>query len=187
MGDDILIRRAGPGDWAAVAELHSESWRSAYRGIYADSYLDGPVREDRRAFWREALAAWDADEDPVWLAEAAGRALGFACLRLSADPAGPLLDNLHVRPEARGAGIGRRLICAAAGWLAAREPDAPLQLLVWQANAAARAFYASLGGREVETSVGETPDGGAAPEVRVSWARAADLAARISGGVAASA
>lgn len=176
MSEAITIRRAGAGDWAAVAEMHSASWRSAYRGIYSDHYLDGPVFEDRRGFWREALAKWDPEEDPVWLAEEGGQPVGFACLRLAADPAGPLLDNLHVIPEHKGGGIGRRLIAAAAGWLAAREPEAPLQLLVWAANAPARAFYARLGGREVETIVGETPGGGTAPEIRVKWEKAAALA-----------
>lgn len=176
MSETLTIRRAGADDWAAVAEVHSASWRSAYRGIYADSYLDGPVFEDRRGFWRDALAKWDPDEDPVWLAEQAGAPLGFACLRLTADPAGPLLDNLHVLPERKGAGIGRRLIAAAAGWLAGREPDEPLQLLVWAANAPARAFYARLGGREVETIAGGMPGGGTAPEIRVRWDKASELA-----------
>jgi GNAT superfamily N-acetyltransferase len=176
MSRSIVIRRAGADDWPAVAELHAASWRDSYRGIYPDSYLDGPVWEDRRVFWRERLATWDEDEDAVWVAEEGPRAVGFACLRLRADPAGPLLDNLHVRPDRRGAGIGRRLIAAAAGWLAARDPDAPLQLLVWEANAAARAFYGRLGGREVETISAGTPGGGSAPEIRVRWDKAAALA-----------
>jgi GNAT superfamily N-acetyltransferase len=175
MEQTIIIRRAGADDWAAVAQVHAASWRNAYRGIYSDAYLDGPVWEDRRGFWRDALARWNPETDPVWLAEEAGRAVGFACLRISADPAGPLLDNLHLLPERKGAGIGRRLIAAAAGWLVEKRPDAPLQLLVLEANAAARAFYAGLGGREVETVAGETPGGGTAPEIRVRWDRAAAL------------
>src|SRR5262245_35532418 len=48
--------RAGtPGDADAVAVLHTESWRSAYAGIMPDSYLDGPLLEERRELWAGRL------------------------------------------------------------------------------------------------------------------------------------
>ena len=169
------IRRAGPGDWAAVAAIHAASWRSAYRGIYANSYLDGEAPEERRAFWRAALAEMDPELDAVFVAEEAGEAVGFACVRREAEAAGPLLDNLHVLPERKGGGIGRRLIRAAAEWLVAKDPEAGLQLGVWKDNVAARGFYARLGGREVEEYALETPGGGTAAQLRVRWDRAAEL------------
>jgi len=171
----MTLRRAGSGDWALIASLHAASWRSAYRGIYPDSYLDEAVPEERRAFWREALAAMDPELDAVFLAEEAGRAVGFACLRRKAEATGPLLDNLHVLPGRKGRGIGRRLIAAAAAWLAGKEPDAALQLVVWADNRPARAFYARLGGYEAEEFDVATPGGGRARQIRVRWERAAEL------------
>ena len=172
----IALRRAGPGDWAAVAAVHAASWRSAYRGIYPDSYLDDEAPEERRVFWRQALAEMDPELDAVFLAEdETGEAVGFACLLRKAEAAGPLLDNLHVLPERKGEGIGRRLIAAAAAWLVSKEPGAALQLGVWKDNVAARRFYARLGGREVEEYALETPGGGTAAQVRVRWERAAEL------------
>ncbi|HEU0097863.1 MAG TPA: GNAT family N-acetyltransferase [Allosphingosinicella sp.] len=173
----ITIRRARPADWAAIASIHSASWRSAYRGIYPDSYLEEAVPAERRGYWCEAFGGMDPELDAVLLAEEGGRAVGFACLRRKAEAAGPLLDNLHVLPERKGEGIGRRLISAAAAWLVEKEPDSPLQLVVWARNEAARAFYARLGGREVETFDAPTPGGGSAPQLRVRWDRAADLVA----------
>ena len=172
----IALRRAGPGDWAAVAAVHAASWRSAYRGIYSDSYLDDEAPEERRSFWRAALAEWDPELDAVFLAEEAGEAVGFACVRREAEAAGPLLDNLHVLPERKGEGIGRRLIRAAAAWLAAKEPGAALRLGVWKDNVAARRFYARLGGQEVEETILPTEGGGSAAQIKVCWDRAADLA-----------
>jgi ribosomal protein S18 acetylase RimI-like enzyme len=172
----IVIHEAGPADWPSVAAIHTASWQSAYRGIYPDSYLDGEAAEERRAFWQQALAAIDPEHDAVFLAEAEGAAIGFVCIRRRAESAGPLLDNLHVLPGRKGEGIGRRLMAAAAAWLVEKEPEAPLQLVVWADNAAARAFYARLGGREVERFEAPTPGGGSAPELRVRWERAADLA-----------
>lgn len=171
----IEIRRAGPGDWAAVAAIHAASWRSAYRGIYPDSYLDEEAIEERRGFWRQALAEMDSEMDAVFLAGDSDGPAGFACLLRMADPAGPLLDNLHVLPERKGEGIGRKLIAAAAAWLVAKEPEAALQLGVWKDNVAARGFYARLGGREVEEHEVATAGGGAAPQMRVRWERAGDL------------
>ena len=176
MDKTISIRRGGREDWAALAELHALSWRSAYRGIYPDAFLDGEVFENRKRHWRRALRRMKAQEDAVFIAEQAGRAVGFACLRRFGDPAGPLLDNLHVLPERKGEGIGRALIARAAGWLAEKDPEAPLQLLVWEANAPARRFYASLGGEEVATVRCPMPGGGAGIEIRVAWPRAAALA-----------
>jgi ribosomal protein S18 acetylase RimI-like enzyme len=170
----VTLRRAGPGDWAAVAAVHTASWRSAYRGIYADAYLDGAAPAERRAFWCRALGEWDAGLNAVFLAEEAGTAVGFACVRRRAGAA-PLLDNLHVVPERKGAGIGTRLIREAAAWLVAQDPEAALELGVWKENQAARAFYARLGGREVEETAMPTEGGGTALQVRVRWGRAAEL------------
>lgn len=175
----ITLRRAGPGDWAAVAAVHAASWRSAYRGIYPDHYLDDHAPEERRAFWRRALSDWDPEVDAVFLAEETGEAIGFACLRREAEAGGPLLDNLHVLPDRKGEGIGRRLIAAAAAWLVEREPKAALQLGVWADNVAARGFYARLGGREVGARELDTPGAGRALQVDVRWDRALDLVERL--------
>jgi hypothetical protein len=37
----VSFRPADASDSAAVAGLHTASWRHAYRGILPDSYLDG--------------------------------------------------------------------------------------------------------------------------------------------------
>lgn len=171
----IDIRRAGPSDWAAIAAIHAASWRSAYRGIYPDSYLDEQVPQERRRFWSEAFGGMDPELDAVFIAEQAGEGIGFACVRRKAEESGPLLDNLHVLPQRKGEGTGRRLMAAAAAWLAAREPEAALQLVVWSDNRPARAFYARMGGREVEEFDAATPGGGTARQVRVRWESAAEL------------
>jgi ribosomal protein S18 acetylase RimI-like enzyme len=173
MAAAVSLRRAGPDDWPVIAAIHAASWRSAYRGIYPDAYLDEEAPEDRRDFWRRDWAGMDPELDAVFLAEEGGEAVGFACLRREAEAAGPLLDNLHVLPERKGEGIGRRLIREAAAWLVGKEPEAALQLGVFRDNGAARAFYARLGGREIEEYEVGTAGGGTARQMRVRWERAA--------------
>ena len=172
---DVAIRMARAKDWPEVAALHALSWQTAYRGIYPDAFLDFAVVEDRRAAWRERLPAMDGETDIVLLAERRGRPVGFACLRRECDPAGPLLDNLHVHPDVRGGGVGRRLVGAGASWLVGRSPDASLQLYVWAANSAARDFYLGLGAEAVEQFEEAVPGGGTAPIVRMRWPRASRL------------
>jgi GNAT superfamily N-acetyltransferase len=170
----FVIRFASASDAAAVAAIHATSWRSAYRGIYPDAYLDDEAPAERSAHWSAFMACHDPERDAVLIAEEGDEAVGFACLLRNGDV--PLLDNLHVLPDRKGEGIGRRLLAAAAAWLAEREPDAPLELGVWEGNRAARRFYASLGGTETGTSAIPVPGGGSAPQVRVRWERAAALA-----------
>jgi len=172
---DFTVRQARGADWPEVAMLHALSWQSAYRGIYPDRFLDEEVVEDRRRWWRGMLPEMDGEDDAVFLAERGGRTIGFACIRRKADPAGPLLDNLHVHPSCRRGGIGRCLIGAAASWLVGKAPDAALLLDVWAANAPARAFYRRLGAEEVERFEEPIPGGGTAPIVRMRWRRAIGL------------
>ena len=51
------IRPAVVHDARAIAEVHVESWKSTYRGIFPDALLNGLSVEKRESFWRESLAA----------------------------------------------------------------------------------------------------------------------------------
>ena len=44
---EYAIVVAASRDASAIAALHAESWRSAYRGLYPDEFLDGPILEER--------------------------------------------------------------------------------------------------------------------------------------------
>jgi hypothetical protein len=47
----IAIRRARPADAPAIARVRIDSWRSTYRGIMPDAYLDGMQVEASTALW----------------------------------------------------------------------------------------------------------------------------------------
>ena len=40
-----------------IAALHAASWKAAYRGLFADSYLDGDVEYERLRHWRQRIEA----------------------------------------------------------------------------------------------------------------------------------
>ncbi|MBY8825007.1 GNAT family N-acetyltransferase [Sphingomonas colocasiae] len=171
MNGDPTVRMAGAGDAEAVAMLHARSWRSAYRGIYSDDFLDHSLDADRRRLWGERLGGGGFR---VFMAEAGAALLGFAGFAPGADPDwGVLLDNFHVDPAAKGRGIGKLLFAAGARDVTARHPGAGLHLFVYAANQAACRVYDRLGGRVAERI--DDPPGGipGQAELRYHWPAAA--------------
>jgi ribosomal protein S18 acetylase RimI-like enzyme len=177
--EEIAIRPIVAADAATVAELHATSWRDAYRGMLRDEYLDADMAGDRLQTWTGRLHSPVATEFG-FLAESADGAVGFVFVRGRADDAwGTLIDNLHVLPGRKGRGIGRRLLEAAALETARRHPRERVHLFVFEANVAARRFYAGVGGQEVEQVVVEPPGGGSQVEWRVVWDDAERLLASV--------
>jgi GNAT superfamily N-acetyltransferase len=161
---------ADPTDAIAIATLHAESWRSAYRGLVPDAFLDGPVVEERLQYWTDRLAA--DEEGPRYLLKAVDGPVivGFMCAVRDADPAwGPLLDNLHVKPGFKGLGIGRELLAAARKWTAQVAPRRPMHLWVIEDNMNARRFYERVGGVVAERQIVDFTAGIATPALRYLW------------------
>ncbi|HYW51357.1 MAG TPA: GNAT family N-acetyltransferase [Gemmatimonadaceae bacterium] len=163
------LRLMHAADTAAVAALHAASWRSAYRGILSDEYLAADVDRDRLETWTERLSTLDPMRFGIVASDDAGLA-GFVYLVGAAHPHfGTLIDNLHVAPARRSSGLGPQLLRAAAAEIVARRWPPALHLWVYDANRRARAFYARMGGREVEQVIKRAPDGRDALEWRVVW------------------
>lgn len=175
----ITIRPIVATDAAAVADLHTTSWRSAYRGMLRDEYLDGDIATERRVVWATRLGTPVA-ANYGYIAESEGGPVGFVYLLGDADATwGTLIDNLHVLPGLKGQGIGRRLLEAAARETRHRRPDERVHLFVYEENHPARRFYASVGGREVERGTVDAPGGGSQIHWRVAWDDAAHLLASV--------
>jgi GNAT superfamily N-acetyltransferase len=49
----IRIRRATDADRPAIAAIHAQSWRDAYRGVLPEAFLDAEVDEVMRRRWQE--------------------------------------------------------------------------------------------------------------------------------------
>ena len=177
----VAVRRATPADAPAVAALHADSWRRHYRGAYPDDFLDGPVVEDRLAVWGERLADTRAPtvtlvaEDP---ATHPIEMVGFVHVVLDADAEhGALVDNLHVRHDRKGGGLGTTLLARAAGAVLEKRPGSGLFLWVLEKNVAAQAFYRSRGGVVVGSRMTTPPGGGATlVALRCTWSDPRPLA-----------
>jgi len=171
----VTFRPMGAGDIELVAALHVASWRTAYRGIFTDVYLDTEAEAERRAHWTRRLASPVATHTGI-VVEQADVPVAFCYLIADADPArGTQLDNLHVAPAVRGAGLGRHLLARAAQEIAARGWPAGLHLWVFEANTGARRFYERHGAVIIDRTVYASADGGANAALCYAWPDASVL------------
>ena len=163
------LRSATPSDVAAIAGLHANSWRFAYRGALSDEYLDSQADRDRRQFWERRLGSPEPNQRVLVLAEGA-RLIGFACVHLDHDPEfGSYLNNLHVAEDRLRAGCGGRLMLAVRECCEESYPASPVYLWVLASNLRAQAFYSRLGATQGGTDYWEPPGGGSALVQRYAW------------------
>jgi ribosomal protein S18 acetylase RimI-like enzyme len=167
----VRIRAAVAADAPAIARVHVETWRSAYRGIVPPTFLAGLSVEERTGLWHKRIA------DPlgarfVFVVEVAEALVGFAAggPERSGDPNYPgELHSLYVLPSYQRHGLGRALVHAVAARLATTDTQSML-LWVLEANAPARSFYERLGGTLVRTQPIEV-GGSGFTEVAYGWPR----------------
>src|SRR5689334_5059481 len=131
------IRPATPDDVPALVALMT--------AFYAEADYPLPAAPARRAF--EALLA-DARLGGAWLAEDGGAAVGHVvlthCFSMEYGGLRGFIDDLYVRPAARGRGVGAALLAAARGGALARGVRA-LHVEVGPENGTARRLYARAG------------------------------------------
>jgi GNAT superfamily N-acetyltransferase len=178
MGMTPLLARLGASraDADAIADLHTRSRQVAYRGLYGDAYLDDELFEVSRKTWRARFEAFDPARDLILAAMDGGEPIGLAYASFRLNPeVGCLLDNLHVAPERKGAGLGSTLLAGVARWLVEEHAGAPLCLEVYAPNAAALGFYDRKGGVEVARYRERVPGGREVDVVRYRWAKAEAL------------
>jgi len=172
----IIIRRATAADAAMIATIHVASWRDAYAQILSPEYLSGDIEADRLGVWTKRLRERPANQLVNVAFDSDGRAQGFVCGFRDEDPEwGSLIDNLHVLPDARGLGIGERLLRDGAGQLLTGSTDAGVHLWVFEANEAALRFYKRLGGQVVERHFSRMPAAGRKAVLRVHWPTLAQM------------
>jgi GNAT superfamily N-acetyltransferase len=141
------VRAADPADAYEVALVQLRSWRSAYRGLIAQDFLDGLAPEffaDRYTFGRVGLRM------PSTLVAVDGATiLGLATTGLCRDGGFPNFGELmaiYVDPAHLRRGVGSSLLAAARERLRVVGVAGAL-LWVLHGNTAARKFYERDGWR----------------------------------------
>ncbi|HEV2457279.1 MAG TPA: GNAT family N-acetyltransferase [Ktedonobacterales bacterium] len=145
---NIIIRQGTVKEYSQAREVISETLafhQQAAPEFFRTTDSPPPTAVVIEDFLRDGQGAW-------FLAEAGGRVVGFATVRLRPAADEPFLvpavrahvDSLGILPAWRRRGIGRRLMAAAEQW--ARQHDARrITLNVWEFNDGALQLYEALG------------------------------------------
>ncbi|MFH1010502.1 MAG: GNAT family N-acetyltransferase [bacterium] len=140
------LRGATPDDAEALAKVHIDSWRAAYRGLVPDCQLDSLDYDRRAVRFRESLSA-NAEE--TYLLEQNGEVLGFLTLGACRDSDVDLkttgeIWGIYLAPEHWRKGIGSFLSRRAEQMLKSRGYTQAV-LWVFEGNPQARQFYEAMG------------------------------------------
>jgi GNAT superfamily N-acetyltransferase len=145
-----LVRPADFDDAAAIARVHVASWRTTYRGLLPDDFLDSLDEAHYRERWLRSLGD---DAMRVYVAEDGHEVVAFASG--GRERAGEIgysgeLYAIYVLEKAQRHGHGKGLVRAVTAGL---RDLGMSDMIVWvlRDNSPARAFYERLGGIYVRT------------------------------------
>lgn len=142
----MRIREAMIGDEEGIARVHVDSWRTTYKGIVSDEYLNQLSYEQRAENWRRGIGI-----NAIYVAEENGQIVGFATggkERTGNYSANGEIYAIYLLQTAQGQGIGKQLVEVIAMELKKQGYNS---LLVWvlEMNSSTK-FYESLGGKKID-------------------------------------
>jgi GNAT superfamily N-acetyltransferase len=142
------VRPAVVEDAPAIAQVHVDSWRTTYKGIFPESLLDGLSVSDRTRSWDEILTRPPARLVTLVACDDAGRVVGFICG--GAERTGQLgcdgeLQAMYLLEDVQRQGLGTLMIRRFARELRSTGFDS---MAVWVLDRnPSRKFYEALGAK----------------------------------------
>lgn len=139
------IRYANVDDAKSLGEIHSSSWKAAYKGIIPDKVLDNITAEKREKYFQNALRE-ALEEDAIIFEE--NKPAGFICIGKCRDKDKDAsygeICGLYLLPDYWHRGLGSKLM----SWgLAELEKRNYTRATLWvlEENLSARRFYEKVG------------------------------------------
>ncbi|OAB39759.1 GNAT family N-acetyltransferase [Paenibacillus glacialis] len=147
----MKIRGAKFADINGISYVHSESWKTTYRGLLADEYLDKITAEGRRGQWIRTFESLNNDKCVFVAEDKNGRIIGFAsggkCRESELDFDGELYA-IYILKEHQGRGVGRLLLKSIVRYLKSKEYKS-MMTWVLEGNLSIL-FYQKLGGQIIK-------------------------------------
>lgn len=107
----MIIRRAQLDDAAGIAKVHVDSWRTTYKGIIPDDFLNNLTYEDRTELWKRNIVN---EENYIVVAmNEINQIIGFGTAGKKQDNNEDNTGNLtsiYLLEDYQGEGIGKKLL-----------------------------------------------------------------------------
>ena len=105
----MQIREARLTDAAGIAKVHVDSWRTTYRGIIPDEYLDKLSYEQRTELWKKNIS--EADNYVIVAETDEEEIIGFATANKRTEN---MIDltSIYLLEAYQGEGVGKQLLKA---------------------------------------------------------------------------
>lgn len=106
----MIIRKANISDASGIAKVHVDSWRTTYKGIIPQSFLDGLSYEQRTKLWENNISD---KPSMIFVAENEGEIIGFVTggTRNTNEEAGASdLTSIYLLEEWQGKSVGKKLL-----------------------------------------------------------------------------
>ena len=144
-----MIRNAIEKDSKILSSLIVRGWKSAYRGIISDDFLDSMDEEDSINRWEEMINSQN-EGSKIKVYEEDGKVLGVIKYGVPQDSMDGKFDAeiqiLYVEPKLKGKGIGTKLFNTAKDYFLKNNMN---NLIIWclKGNQKAIRFYEKMGGK----------------------------------------
>ena len=133
---DMKIRIATLEDATIVGKVHSEAWKSTYRGVFPNEYIDDDTPLKRS---EEFLEFIKIDSCTYFLLENSDTIAGIVKTREKSKILE--IESIYILDEYRGKGFGRQFI----DFIKAKGAWTEICLWVLESNSHARRFYENNG------------------------------------------
>ncbi|ADU31098.1 GNAT family N-acetyltransferase [Evansella cellulosilytica] len=144
----MIIRRARIGDEKGIAKVHVDSWKSTYKNIVPEEYLNTLSYEQREVMWKRGIA----DNNPIFVAEDFGSIVGFATGGKERSAKYEEYEGevyaIYILKEYEGRGIGKRLFNQVVNEIVGYGMNSMI-VLVLEDNPSIQ-FYEALGGTKLD-------------------------------------
>lgn len=171
MKDQITVIDAKVSDAEAIAQIHVNTWKSAYKEQLPDEMLDTLLVEEKKKGWEKIIAELDKKEY-VLVAKHNGEVLGWCSGGYSrdtnADQATGELYGIYIRHDVLGRGIGTLLMDEMKDRL---RKDGYTRLTLWTlvTNTSSHAFYTRSGWNKTKVFKNEDRNGFTLHEVQFEY------------------
>ncbi|MEY9979826.1 N-acetyltransferase family protein [Lysinibacillus sp. RC79] len=107
----MKIRKANIEDAIGIGKVHVDSWRTTYKGILPDDFLNNLSYEQRTELWKKNIS--DATNYVLVAENEQGEIIGFATggkRKTNSVPNATDLTSIYLLEEYQGMGIGKQLL-----------------------------------------------------------------------------